>query len=63
QMLANVGGNAEKIKYFTYFTLFDPDGLIAGESSAAARSLLLFAGAVVLYVLGILVFEKKDLYI
>ena len=63
QMLANVGGNAEKIKYFTYFTLFDPDGLIAGKSSAAAGSLLLFAGAVVLYVLGILVFEKKDLYI
>lgn len=63
QMLANVGGNAEKIKYFTYFTLFDPDGLTAGESSAAAGALLLFAGAVVLYVLGIVVFERKDLYI
>jgi len=23
QMLANVGGNAEKAKYFTFFTLFD----------------------------------------
>ncbi len=27
QMLANVGGNAEKAKYFTFFTLFDPDNI------------------------------------
>ena len=36
QMLSNVGGNAEKVKYFTFFTLFDPYGMIAGEDSAAA---------------------------
>ena len=63
QMLANVGGNAEKIKYFTFFTLFHPDGMIAGDSSAAAGVLILFAGAVILYVLGIKVFERKDLYV
>ena len=63
QMLANVGGNAEKAKYFTFFTLFDPDSIIAGESRAIAAALVLFAGAVVLYILGIVIFERKDLHI
>lgn len=63
QMLANVGGKAEKVKYFTFFTLFHPDGIIAGESSALAGIFTLFAGAVLLYVLGIMVFERKDLHI
>lgn len=63
QMLANVGGNAEKAKYFTFFTLFNPDAIIAGERNAAVGPLVLFIGAVVLYLLGIIAFEKKDLHI
>lgn len=63
QMLANVGGNAENAKYFTFFTLFDPDGIIAGESGAAAGIFMLFAGSVILYLLGNLLFERKDLHI
>ena len=63
QMLANAGGNAEKAKYFTFFTLFHPEGIIDGESSAIAGVLMLFAGAVVLYILGMIVFERKDLHI
>ncbi len=63
QMLANVGEKAEKAKYFTFFTLFHPDNIIAGESSAIAGIFLLLAGAVILFVSGILVFEKKDMHI
>lgn len=63
QMLANVGGDAEGAKYFTFFTLFNPDGIIAGESSAAVGVQILFIGAVVLYVLGIMIFARKDLHI
>lgn len=63
QMLANVGGDAEKAKYFTFFTLFHPDGIIAKESGAAAGILILLAGAVVFYTLGIMIFDKKDLHI
>ena len=63
RMLANVGGDAEKAKYFTFFTLFHPDGIIAGESSAIASAFVLFAGAVILYALGIMIFERKDLHI
>ncbi len=63
QMLANVGGTAKKAKYFTVFTLFDPDGIIAFESNALVGIFILFVGAVVLYILGIMVFERKDLHI
>lgn len=63
QMLANVGGNAERAKYFTFFTLFNPDGLIAGESEAVAGMLILLAGAAVLYISGIMIFDRKDLHI
>ncbi len=63
QMLANVGGSAEKVKYFTFFTLFNPDGIIVGESSAIVGIFTLFVGAIILYILGIIVFERKDLYI
>lgn len=63
QMLANTGGKAEKAKYFTFFTWFDPEGILAGESGAMMGIFILFVGAIVLYVLGIMVFSKKDLYI
>jgi len=63
QMLANMGGNLEKAKYFTFFTLFNPDKIIAGESSAVVGMLILFVGAIVLFAAGIAVFSKKDLHI
>lgn len=63
QMLANVGGKAETAKYFTFFTLYNPDAVIAGEGNTDIGMFVLFAGAAVLYGLGIIVFEKKDLYI
>ncbi len=63
QMLANVGGDAEKAKYFTFFTLFYPDGIVAGESKAVAGILILLAGAIVFYISGIIIFDRKDLHI
>jgi ABC-2 type transport system permease protein len=63
QMLGNVGGDAENVKYFTFFTLFDSDGLAAGESGAVTGMVVLFVGAVVLFTGAIIVFSKKDLHI
>ena len=63
QMLSNVGANAEKAKYFTFFTLFRPDDIIAGDSSAVIGVAVLLIGSMVLYTLGIIVFSKKDLNI
>lgn len=63
QALSNTGGAAEKAKYFTFFTLFNPDGLIAGEASAIAGIAILFAGAAALFIASIEVFARKDLHI
>lgn len=63
QMLANTGDKAEKAKYFTFFTLFDPDGLIGSGSRAKAEILVLFFGAVLLYTASVVIFERRDLHI
>jgi ABC-2 type transport system permease protein len=63
QMLANTGDAAENAKYLTFFTLFNPDGLIAGESSAIAGIAVLFIGAAILFTAAIEVFARKDLHI
>lgn len=63
QMLANVGGKAEQLKYVTYFTLFNPDGILAGETCAFVGAAVLLAGAAVLFALAEQVFCRKDLHI
>jgi len=63
KMLANVGGNAENMKYLTFFTLFDPNGLNQGEMQAVIGTMILFFGSCLLFSLGILSFCKKDLHI
>ena len=63
QMLANVGEKAEAAKYFSLFTLFDPEGIVAGDTNAIICVGVLLAGAVVLFTLGVVIFSKKDLQI
>jgi ABC-2 type transport system permease protein len=63
QMLANTGGSAEEFKYATFFTLFNPDELIAGETSAVVGAIILLVGAIILFTVGTAVFDKKDLHI
>ena len=61
QMLANMGGVAKKAKYFTFFTLFNPSGIAAGDAAALAGCLLLLVGAAGLYALATAIFCRKDL--
>lgn len=63
QMLSNAGTQAEAVRYFSIFTLFNPDGIAAGETGAWICVLALFAGAIALDTTAVAVFEKKDLYI
>jgi ABC-2 type transport system permease protein len=63
QMMANAGKELENAKYATFFTLFDSDGIIAGEAGAYAGMAVLFIGAVALFAAAIAVFSKKDLHI
>lgn len=63
QMLANAGKKAETAKYFTFFTLFDANGIISNDSSAIIGAVALGIGGVGLYLTGIMIFDKKDLHI
>lgn len=63
QMIANVGDDADAIKYLSVFTLFDANGLVAFESSALLKSLCLLLGSLVFYAIGAAAFCRKDLHI
>lgn len=63
QMLANVGEKTEAAKYFTFFTLFDANGIAANEAGAFVGAIALLIGAIAMYVVGSLVFCKKDLFL
>lgn len=63
QMMANAGKELENVKYATFFTLFNSDGIIAGEAGAFGGMAILFIGAIVLFTAAIAVFSKKDLHI
>ncbi|MFV0380075.1 MAG: hypothetical protein ACK5KQ_04535 [Anaerorhabdus sp.] len=63
QMIANLGGDVANAKYFTFFTLFDPNNLITGNSNAIMGTLALYLGAITLFVIGIIAFNRRDLHI
>ncbi|MBP3469768.1 MAG: hypothetical protein J6K26_09670 [Lachnospiraceae bacterium] len=46
-----------------YFTLFDAEGIVAGESGATAGVFVLLIGSVALLISGVAVFCKRDLHI
>lgn len=63
QMLANSGEKAKNIKYFTFFTLFNPSGIVTGEDNALLGVVVLLVGAIAFFVTGIFTFCNKDLHI
>lgn len=63
QMLANMGGQAECARYFTFFTLFDPAAIGAHRPGAYLGMGILLLEAAALYGLAIAVFCRKDLSI
>jgi len=60
QMLANMGGKLENLKYFTIFTLFNAPDIIAGKS-VVLPVLILITVTIALYGIGIFIFSKRDL--
>lgn len=62
-MMKNMGGDLEFIRYFTIFTLFPGERIIQCESGSLAPVLVLLALGALFYTLGALCFERKDLYL
>ncbi|MFH1880760.1 MAG: ABC transporter permease subunit [Bacillota bacterium] len=61
QLLAQAGDETEPFKYATFFTLFNPNAIIAGESGAMGGVIVLFAGAAFLYAAAVIIFSRRDL--
>ncbi|MBH1941539.1 ABC transporter permease subunit [Mobilitalea sibirica] len=60
QMLSNVGDKTDFLKYFTLYTLFDPEKIVQGEGYILSF-IVLFLVALVTYSGGLYVFNKRDL--
>jgi len=60
QMLSNIGDATHFLKYFTIYTLFDPNKITSGEDYAI-QFLALLTIAIVTYFGGLFFFQKRDL--
>lgn len=61
QMISQIGDKFEFVKYGTPLTLFDPLKIAAGNADAINMGYGLMAAGALLYIIGLLVFCKKDL--
>ena len=61
QMLASAGKVLADLRYLTFFTLFNPEKIAAGERGAMTGPLILLGGAIILFTAAVIVFQKKDL--
>lgn len=60
QMIANLGGHFENVKYATFFTLFSPSALIHGDQWVFPGMLILVALSLMLFAGAIAIFKRKD---
>ena len=61
QMISQVVDKFEKVKYATPITLFDIDGLAAGDGKAWIMCGILYLAGILLMGIGIIRFSKRDL--
>lgn len=61
QMLSNMGGKLENLKYFTLFTLFPARTIVQGGEGVWPCHLALAVAALLLFGGGVVWFEKRDL--
>lgn len=63
KMISQVSEKADHFKYATPLTLFDTNGIIAGETSAYLGIVALFLIGLIFYVIGIRYFSRRELSI
>lgn len=60
QMVANLGGNYENVKYATFFTLYSPTAVLRGEDWILAAMFAMTFVSLILYGCAIFIFNRKD---
>jgi len=63
EALSNMGGSLEKLQYFTIYSLFAPEKLMAQDSSSIWMLGTLFLIGLLCYTLAVRIFVKRDLYL
>lgn len=63
QMMANMGGELEKLKYATIYTLMPGQAIVSGDSGVLPCCLAMAAAWILLYAAGGIRFAKRDLSI
>ena len=61
QMLVNIGGKLENLKYITVFSLFQPFEIINKTNNTYIMMLIMIIITIFLYTLSVKIFEKKDI--
>lgn len=61
KMLSGVGESVSWLKYFSLFTLFNPEAIVAGTEEVALSWGVLAVCAMALYAVGIALFSRRDL--
>jgi ABC-2 type transport system permease protein len=62
-MLRNISDKYEWLQYLTIYTLYNPEGIITGETAVLPISLVFVAMALVLYSAGVIIFSRRNLYL
>lgn len=60
QMVANLGGSYENVKYATFFTLFSPTAILREEGWIFIAMIVLAAASILLYAGAVSIFSRKD---
>ena len=63
QMLSNMGGKLNWLKYFTLYTLFPGEEVVLGASGVLYSNIIMITIATILYITAATIFTKKDLLI
>jgi ABC-2 type transport system permease protein len=62
-MLRNIGGNNEWLKYLTLYSLYDANAIVTGQQELISVIPPFAAVTIVLYSLGIIIFSRRNLYL
>lgn len=61
QMLSNMGGKLDVLKYCSIFSFYNPTAILEGNENTALFFVIMLGISLLLYGAGILIFSKKDL--
>ena len=63
QMVAQTGDKFSFAKYFTFFTMFNPNGIVILSVTSIITMVILFVCAAAFFIASVFVYDKKDFHI